>query len=133
MRFIFFILFLFYSFNVYSASEGKERPKHKWSFNGITGTFDKSAIQRGYKVYREVCAGCHGLKHVAYRNLGDKGGPELPPEQVKAYAAQFDIYDPDIDDDRSAEYMKPLANQRHLKWLGFVFWHVRLRWTRQNG
>ena len=32
-------------------------PKHKWSFNGITGTFDRAALQRGFKVYREVCAG----------------------------------------------------------------------------
>ena len=73
-----------------------------FSFEGIFGTYDKKQLQRGLQVFTEVCAGCHGLKHVAYRNLGDKGGPELPPEQVKAYAAQFDIYDADIDDDRSA-------------------------------
>ena len=73
-----------------------------FSFEGVFGTYDKKQLQRGLQVFTEVCAGCHGLKHVAYRNLGDKGGPELPPEQVKAYASQFDIYDPDIDDDRSA-------------------------------
>ena len=73
-----------------------------FSFEGVFGTYDKNQLQRGLQVFTEVCAGCHGLKHVAYRNLGDKGGPELPPEQVKAYAAQFDIYDADIDDDRSA-------------------------------
>ncbi|MDC3087185.1 cytochrome c1, partial [Paracoccaceae bacterium] len=73
-----------------------------FSFEGVFGTYDKKQLQRGLQVFTEVCAGCHGLKHVAYRNLGDKGGPELPPEQVKAYATQFDIYDPDIDDDRSA-------------------------------
>ena len=73
-----------------------------FSFEGVFGTYDKKQLQRGLQVFTEVCAGCHGLKHVAYRNLGDKGGPELPPEQVKAYAAQFDIYDADIDDDRSA-------------------------------
>ena len=73
-----------------------------FSFEGVLGTYDKYQLQRGLQVFTEVCAGCHGLKHVAYRNLGDKGGPELPPEQVKAYAAQFDIFDADLDDDRSA-------------------------------
>ncbi len=73
-----------------------------FSFEGVFGTYDKKQLQRGLQVFTEVCAGCHGLKHVAYRNLGDNGGPELPPEQVKAYAAQFDVYDADIDDDRSA-------------------------------
>ena len=73
-----------------------------FSFEGVFGTYDKNQLQRGLQVFTEVCAGCHGLKHVAYRNLGDPGGPELPPEQVKAYAAQFDIYDPELDDERSA-------------------------------
>jgi len=73
-----------------------------FSFEGVFGTYDKNQLQRGLQVFTEVCAGCHGLKHVAYRNLGDPGGPELPLEQIKAYAAQFDIYDPELDDERSA-------------------------------
>ena len=45
MKLIFFIIFLlFYNFGVVAAGGGKEIPKHKWSFNGLTGTFDKSAI-----------------------------------------------------------------------------------------
>ena len=47
-----------------------------FSFEGVFGTYDKKQLQRGLQVFTEVCAGCHGLKHVAYRNLGDKGGPE---------------------------------------------------------
>jgi ubiquinol-cytochrome c reductase cytochrome c1 subunit len=86
----------------YSAGPVGKIEDIDFSFEGVFGTYDKKQLQRGLQVFTEVCAGCHGLKHVAYRNLGDKGGPELPPEQVKAYAAQFDIYDADIDDDRSA-------------------------------
>ena len=55
MRIILFILFfLFLNFNILASSNEIEMPKHKWSFNGISGTFDQSSIQRGYKVYREV-------------------------------------------------------------------------------
>ena len=87
---------------VFSASPTGKIENIDFSFEGVFGTYDKNQLQRGLQVFTEVCAGCHGLKHVAYRNLGDPGGPELPPEQVKAYAAQFDIYDPELDDERSA-------------------------------
>ena len=93
---------LIFTSQAYSAGPVGKIDDVDFSFEGVFGTYDKKQLQRGLQVFTEVCAGCHGLKHVAYRNLGDKGGPELPPEQVKAYAAQFDIYDPDIDDDRSA-------------------------------
>ncbi|MDC3067680.1 cytochrome c1 [Paracoccaceae bacterium] len=86
----------------YSAGPVGKIENVDFSFEGVFGTYDKNQLQRGLQVFTEVCAGCHGLTHVAYRNLGDPGGPELPPEQVKAYAAQFDIYDSDLDDDRSA-------------------------------
>lgn len=46
-----------------------------WHFNGPFGTYDRAAVQRGYQVYREVCAACHSLDHVSFRHLGDKGGP----------------------------------------------------------
>ena len=48
-------------------------PKHQWSFDGISGTFDRASIQRGYKVYREVCSGCHSMKLLYYRDLIDIG------------------------------------------------------------
>ena len=51
-------------FNIQAAeSNNGPMPKHEWSFNGITGTFDRAALQRGFKVYREVCAGCHSMKN----------------------------------------------------------------------
>ena len=71
MRFIFTILFCFtFCFSIFAASETKNAPKHEWSFTGLNGTFDKSAIQRGYKVYREVCAGCHSMNLLYFLRLG---------------------------------------------------------------
>ena len=73
-----------------------------FSFEGPFGKFDENQLQRGLKVYTEVCAACHGLKYVSYRTLGDEGGPHLPEDQVKAYAAGFETFDPAIDDFRTA-------------------------------
>ena len=64
-----------------------------WSFKGIFGTFDRASLQRGYQVYQEVCAGCHSVQHLSYRNLSEKGGPEFSPEEAKAIAAQFEVTD----------------------------------------
>jgi ubiquinol-cytochrome c reductase cytochrome c1 subunit len=71
-----------------------------FSFEGPFGSYDKNQLQRGLQVYTEVCAACHGLRYVPIRTLADEGGPELPEDQVRAYAAQFDIYDPELDEDR---------------------------------
>ncbi len=65
-----------------------------FSFEGPFGTFDRNQLQRGLQVYTEVCSACHGLMHVPLRALSDEGGPQLPEDQVRAYAAQFDIDDP---------------------------------------
>ena len=46
-----------------------------FSFEGPFGTFDQGQLQRGYKVYREVCSSCHGMNLMHFRNLGDKTGP----------------------------------------------------------
>ncbi|UYN98056.1 MAG: cytochrome c1 [Enhydrobacter sp.] len=69
-------------------------PKKQWSFSGPFGTYDRAAAQRGYQVYRDVCAACHGLHLVAYRNLMDLG---LTENQVKGLIA--DITVPDLNDD----------------------------------
>ncbi|MFN6979596.1 MAG: cytochrome c1 [Gemmobacter sp.] len=71
-----------------------------FSFEGPFGTYDQMQLQRGLQVYTEVCAACHGLKFVPLRTLGDAGGPQLPADQVRAYAANFEIFDPSIDDFR---------------------------------
>ncbi|TDI63541.1 MAG: cytochrome c1 [Alphaproteobacteria bacterium] len=68
-----------------------EAPKPKaqdWSFNGLFGTFDRAAQQRGFQVYKEVCSVCHSLNQVAYRNLSALGYNE---DQVKAIAASVEM------------------------------------------
>jgi ubiquinol-cytochrome c reductase cytochrome c1 subunit len=64
-----------------------------FSFEGPFGSFDTLQLQRGLKVYTEVCAACHGLKYVPIRTIGDEGGPALPADQVRAYAASFPVND----------------------------------------
>ncbi|WP_204112372.1 cytochrome c1 [Shimia biformata] len=71
-----------------------------FSFEGPFGKFDQNQLQRGLQVYTEVCSACHGLQYVPIRTLSDEGGPHLPADQVRAYAAQFDIYDAALDEDR---------------------------------
>ena len=67
------------------AAEGVELKHQDWPTNGIFGTFDRAATQRGFQVYREVCAACHGVEFVAYRTLSTLGYTE---DQIKAFAAQ---------------------------------------------
>lgn len=74
-----------------------------FSFEGPFGTFDQIQLQRGLKVYTQVCAACHGMQYVPLRTLGDPGGPALPDDQVRAYAAQYEVYDEAEDDYRAAK------------------------------
>jgi cytochrome c1 len=68
-------------------------PRQSWNFGGPFGSFDRAQVQRGFKVYREVCASCHGLTKIAFRNLSQAGGPEFLPAQVAALAAEYKIKD----------------------------------------
>ena len=76
-----------------------------WSFEGPFGHYDQEQLQRGYKVYHEVCSSCHEMSMVAFRNLGDKGGPfwdaKYPNSndnpKIKAIAKDFQIADIDSD------------------------------------
>ncbi len=87
------ILFLFLSTNSFSAEQTKTLLEPGWSFKGFFGKFDRSSLQRGYQVYTEVCAACHSLNYLSYRNLSEKGGPEFSKEQVKIMASQFIVMD----------------------------------------
>ncbi len=91
---LFFKILLFSLISSYTFASGEIKiPKQDWSFKGITGKFDRSALQRGYQVYTEVCSSCHSMNLLSYRNLGEKGGPEFSIEQVKAIAANFEVTD----------------------------------------
>jgi len=76
-----------------ALAEGEgPRPAHQdWTFWGPFGNYDKAQLQRGFKVYKEVCSNCHSLKLIAFRNLSDPGGPEFSEAQVKALAATYKV------------------------------------------
>ena len=78
---------------VFSEEKKIDLMEANWSFSGIFGTFDRASLQRGYQVYSEVCAGCHSMQHLSYRNLSEKGGPEFSEKEAKAIAAQFEVTD----------------------------------------
>ena len=86
------ILFSCLSLSV-QAAEKVEYLKTDWSFKGLFGKFDRASLQRGYQVYTEVCAACHSMKYLSYRNLSEKGGPEFSVAQAKAIAASFEVTD----------------------------------------
>src|SRR4051812_6795134 len=65
-------------------------PRQKWSFSGPFGHYDRGQLQRGFKVYKEVCSVCHGMKMVAFRNLEEIGYSE---PQVKTIASDYKIQD----------------------------------------
>lgn len=68
-------------------------PRHSWSFSGPFGTFDREQLQRGFLVFRQACASCHGLEYISFRNFAEPGGPEFTVGQVEALAADFRIVD----------------------------------------
>ena len=81
------------AFPAFSEEKNVNFIENKWSFDGIFGTFDRASLQRGFQVYQEVCSGCHSVKHLSYRNLIEKGGPEFSEDQAKAIAKQFEVTD----------------------------------------
>jgi ubiquinol-cytochrome c reductase cytochrome c1 subunit len=71
-------------------AEAPEPIEVNWPHEGVFGTFDRAAAQRGFQVYRDVCSACHGLTYVSFRNLEDLGFSE---DQVRALAAEYTVTD----------------------------------------
>lgn len=103
------------------AAGKKEEPKDvHWSFEGPFGKFDQAQLQRGYKVYREVCSSCHSMNLVSFRNLGDKGGPfydakyKNPNDNpwVKAIAKDYEV--DDIDSETGDAIKRPATSADHF-------------------
>lgn len=104
-----------------SAAGGHAVMKHVgWSFDGPFGKFDQAQLQRGYKVYREVCSSCHAMSLVYFRTLGEKGGPFYnarypnPNDNpyVKALAAEAVV--PDIDSETGDAIQRPATSADHF-------------------
>jgi cytochrome c1 len=82
-------------------------PRQKWTFSGMFGRYDNNQLQRGFQVYQNVCAACHAMKLVAFRNLSEKGGPEFNPEQIKELAAKWPIPVKDGPNDKGEMFERP--------------------------
>jgi cytochrome c1 len=98
-----------------AAEAGPKPERLDWSFAGMLGHYDRAQLQRGFKVYREVCAACHSLRFIAFRNLSDPGGPGFTEGQVRTLAATYEV--PGEPDDagevnprpaRPADYFPPV-------------------------
>jgi ubiquinol-cytochrome c reductase cytochrome c1 subunit len=85
----------------FAAGESPKIPDVDFAHEGPFGKFDQFQLQRGLQVYTEVCSACHGMKFVPIRTLADEGGPMLPEDQVRAYAAQFTVTDAETGEDRA--------------------------------
>jgi cytochrome c1 len=70
-------------------------PRLKWSFAGPFGKYDEAQLQRGFKIYREVCANCHSMEMLSFRNLSDVGGPGFSEAQAEAVASEYKVKDLD--------------------------------------
>ena len=124
MRKLFKLILLLSFFSLNSAqtfaAEKVDYLKTDWSFKGLFGKFDRASLQRGYQVYTEVCAACHSMKYLSYRNLAEEGGPEFSVEQAKAIAASFEVVDgPNADGEMftrpaklSDKFVMPYENEK---------------------
>ncbi len=112
-----------FNFTATKSAETPEYLKTQWSFKGLFGKFDRGALQRGYQVYTEVCASCHSMKYLSYRNLAEKGGPEFSEAEAKAIAASFEVTDgPNADGEMfqrpgklSDKFVMPYENKEAAK------------------
>ena len=121
MRIVTILLIFFLNIQV-SASENVSgnMPNHEWSFEGLTGTFDRAALQRGFKVYREVCSGCHSMRLLYFRDLIDIGFSE---EEVKVISSDYTVIDGPNDEGEMFErpakpsdhFVGPFANDQEAR------------------
>src|SRR5260221_13998466 len=93
-----------------AQEEAPPPPHQEWPFYGVFGTYDRAALQRGFQVYKEVCATCHPVRHLYYRHLEELGYSE---DQVKGIAAQVQVTDGPTNQDemfqRSGRPSDPIA------------------------
>jgi ubiquinol-cytochrome c reductase cytochrome c1 subunit len=94
-----------------AAGDAPHIARQQWSFSGPFGTYDRAQLQRGFKVYQEVCSACHGMRLVAFRNLAEEGGPSFTEEQAKAIAAEYTVEDGPNDDGDMYERPATLADR----------------------
>jgi len=77
-----------------AADEEMSPPRNQWSFAGPAGLFDRGQLQRGFKVFKDVCQNCHGIQLLSFRNLSEPGGLGFTPAQVAVLAAEYTYKEP---------------------------------------
>ena len=115
-----FLLLSFINENSFSAEKQEKLLIQNWSFNGFFGKFDRASLQRGYQVYTEVCASCHSMSLLSYRNLSEVGGPGFSEEEVKAIALKVEVLDGPNENGEmfkrpgkpSDKFVSPFANEK---------------------
>jgi ubiquinol-cytochrome c reductase cytochrome c1 subunit len=115
-----FLLLGFINNISFSAEKQEKLLMQNWSFNGFFGKFDRASLQRGYQVYSEVCASCHSINLLSYRNLYEVGGPSFSEEEVKAIASKVEVLDGPNDNGEmfkrpgkpSDKFVSPFANEK---------------------
>ena len=90
---ILLILSILFFQNYSISAETPKLLKTDWTFKGLFGKYDRASLQRGYQVYTEVCAACHSMQYLSYRNLAEPGGPEFTEDEAKFIAASFEVLD----------------------------------------
>ncbi len=99
------------------AAEALKPPVERWSWTGIFGSFDRASAQRGFQVYSQVCAACHSLKQLHYRDLAGLGYGE---KEIAAFAANYEVTDgPNADGEMftrpakaSDPFVRPFPNEQ---------------------
>ncbi len=112
-----FLAGMFLGATANAASDVKHPLEKEWSFDGVFGTIDKQSAQRGYQVYKEVCAACHAMHLVPFRTLEQLGFSEA---EIKTLAATYEVEDgPNSDGDMfmrparpSDAFPSPYANEQ---------------------
>jgi ubiquinol-cytochrome c reductase cytochrome c1 subunit len=75
-----------------------------FAHDGPFGKYDNQQLQRGFKVYKEVCSACHSLNQIAFRNFAELGYDE---EQVKALAKDWPTQVPSINPETGEPVTRP--------------------------
>ncbi len=107
----------------YAAGEAIHIDRQKWPFAGFFGRFDQNQLQRGFQVYKDACASCHGISRIAFRNLAQPGGPAFNEDAVKGLAATYQVEDGPNDDGKmfkrpgrlSDTVPPPYANEKEAR------------------
>ena len=107
----------------HAAGEAIQIDRQKWSFAGFFGRFDQNQLQRGFQVYKDACAQCHGISRIDFRNLAQAGGPVFNEDSVKGLASTYEVQDGPNDEGQmfkrpgrlSDKVPSPYANEQEAR------------------